>query len=112
MLGLLAAARYRQRIRHVPKWSTHACIKHSSSQADTPCRADRGGGYRDSVLVSSDHKVRLAVQFLSFADPKMPYMFHCHILKHEDNGMRGQFVVVEPGTEDTVPRTIGGTHHH
>jgi FtsP/CotA-like multicopper oxidase with cupredoxin domain len=25
----------------------------------------------------------------------MPYMFHCHILQHEDRGMMGQFVVVE-----------------
>jgi hypothetical protein len=24
-------------------------------------------------------------------------MFHCHILEHEDRGMMGQFVVVEPG---------------
>ena len=24
-------------------------------------------------------------------------MFHCHMLSHEDNGMMGQFVVVEPG---------------
>jgi hypothetical protein len=24
-------------------------------------------------------------------------MFHCHILQHEDRGMMGQFVVVEPG---------------
>jgi hypothetical protein len=25
-------------------------------------------------------------------------MFHCHLLQHEDDGMMGQFVVVEPGT--------------
>ena len=24
-------------------------------------------------------------------------MFHCHVLKHEDSGMMGQFVVIEPG---------------
>jgi Multicopper oxidase len=24
-------------------------------------------------------------------------MFHCHILRHEDRGMMGQFVAVEPG---------------
>lgn len=26
-------------------------------------------------------------------------MFHCHMLRHEDSGMMGQFVVVEPGEE-------------
>jgi hypothetical protein len=39
-------------------------------------------------------------------------MYHCHILKHEDNGMMGQFVVVEPGTEDGVDRTIAVEHQH
>lgn len=33
-------------------------------------------------------------------------MYHCHILYHEDSGMMGQFVVVEPGTEDQTPLVI------
>jgi hypothetical protein len=24
-------------------------------------------------------------------------MYHCHMLLHEDEGMMGQFVVIEPG---------------
>jgi hypothetical protein len=40
-------------------------------------------------------------------------MYHCHILRHEDKGMMGQFVVVEPGTEGSVPRTLQlGEHAH
>ena len=27
--------------------------------------------------------------------PHVPYMYHCHIMEHEDNGMMGQFLVVE-----------------
>jgi FtsP/CotA-like multicopper oxidase with cupredoxin domain len=27
-------------------------------------------------------------------DATTPYMYHCHILEHEDRGMMGQFVVV------------------
>jgi hypothetical protein len=40
-------------------------------------------------------------------------MYHCHILRHEDKGMMGQFVVVPPGTENLVPRTLSmaGRHH-
>ena len=30
-----------------------------------------------------------------YADPDDSYMFHCHILQHEDRGMMGQFVVAE-----------------
>jgi FtsP/CotA-like multicopper oxidase with cupredoxin domain len=69
-------------------------------------------GPKDTVLVSPDHPVRLAVQFDSHTNPDVPYMYHCHILRHEDNGMMGQFVVVEPGTEDTVSRTLDTAHHH
>ena len=69
-------------------------------------------GPKDTVFVSDDHSVRLAVQFGSHTDPDTPYMFHCHLLRHEDNGMMGQFVVVEPGTEDSTPRTIEAHHDH
>ena len=37
------------------------------------------------------------MRFEDYADPDTPYMYHCHLLWHEDQGMMGQFVVVEPG---------------
>jgi hypothetical protein len=33
----------------------------------------------------------------------LPYMFHCHLLQHEDNGMMGQFVVVRSGQAPSSP---------
>ncbi|MBA2469339.1 MAG: multicopper oxidase domain-containing protein [Chloroflexia bacterium] len=69
-------------------------------------------GPKDTVFIGPDHAVRLAVQFDTHVDPGTPYMYHCHILKHEDNGMMGQFVVVEPGTEADVPMTIDGHADH
>jgi suppressor of ftsI len=33
-------------------------------------------------------------------------MYHCHFLRHEDNGMMAQFTVVGPGDVDTAPRRI------
>ena len=51
-------------------------------------------GLKDTVLVESGETVRVITQFEDYADPKNPYMFHCHILEHEDGGMMGQFVVV------------------
>jgi len=29
-------------------------------------------------------------------------MYHCHMLEHEDAGMMGQFVVIEPGQASQV----------
>lgn len=51
-------------------------------------------GYKDVVLVSPNETVRIIMKFEDFADTTTPYMFHCHILMHEDDGMMGQFMVV------------------
>ena len=37
----------------------------------------------------------IAVRFREFADPDTPYMFHCHLLAHEDHGMMGQYLVTD-----------------
>jgi suppressor of ftsI len=55
-------------------------------------------GPKDTVFIPKKAKVRLAVAFGRHTDPQWPYMYHCHILRHEDKGMMGQFVIVEPGT--------------
>ncbi|GAB3967348.1 multicopper oxidase family protein [Plantactinospora veratri] len=68
-------------------------------------------GPKDTVYVPGKSRVRLAVEFGRHTDPGTPYMYHCHILRHEDSGMMGQFVIVEPGTEEQVPRTIAGADH-
>ncbi|KAA1250936.1 multicopper oxidase domain-containing protein [Mycobacterium simiae] len=57
-------------------------------------------GWKDTVLVNPLEKVRVIVRFADYADPHWPYMYHCHILDHEDMGMMGQFVVVENASEE------------
>jgi len=49
-------------------------------------------GWKDTVLVNQS--VELIAKFDQPAPPDLPFMYHCHILEHEDNGMMGQFVVV------------------
>ena len=56
-------------------------------------------GLKDTYLVRSGHSVmRIITKFEDFADDEVPYMYHCHMLKHEDEGMMGQFVVVDTTT--------------
>ncbi|PSK95464.1 FtsP/CotA-like multicopper oxidase with cupredoxin domain [Murinocardiopsis flavida] len=77
-------------------------------------------GRKDTVYLPPSATARLAVQFGPHTDPDTPYMFHCHMLEHEDQGMMGQFTIVEPGTEDQAPRRLpggnggggGGDHDH
>ncbi|HZD38697.1 MAG TPA: multicopper oxidase domain-containing protein [Actinomycetes bacterium] len=54
-------------------------------------------GWKDTVPLPPDQSVRFVTRFTDYADPSSPYMFHCHLLRHEDNGLMGQFVVVQPG---------------
>ena len=39
-----------------------------------------------------DQPVELLVQFTQPATT-MPFMYHCHVLEHEDQGMMAQFTV-------------------
>jgi bilirubin oxidase len=51
-------------------------------------------GWKDVVLVRAGGEVvRFITQFKNFANDTMPYMYHCHLLVHEDGGMMGQFLV-------------------
>jgi FtsP/CotA-like multicopper oxidase with cupredoxin domain len=52
-------------------------------------------GHKDTVRMLPEDVVRLVVQFVDYADEVNPYMYHCHVLEHEDAGMMGQFVVVD-----------------
>lgn len=45
-------------------------------------------GRKDTILVQEP--VELLVQFTKPAE-RIPFMFHCHTLEHEDGGMMGQF---------------------
>lgn len=48
-------------------------------------------GWKDTVLVNQE--LELLVRFDRSAPQNAPFMYHCHILEHEDAGMMGQFVV-------------------
>ncbi|MER6128862.1 multicopper oxidase domain-containing protein [Streptomyces sp. NPDC001795] len=71
-------------------------------------------GPKDTFYLHEFGTARLAVRFDTLTDPEAPYMYHCHVLRHEDEGMMGQFTVVRPGTEDRAPRIVAGgaAHHH
>ncbi|MGI5211690.1 multicopper oxidase family protein [Plantactinospora sp. CA-290183] len=67
-------------------------------------------GWKDTILLEARRPVRIIARFADYADPDMPYMFHCHLLRHEDQGMMGQFVVVEPGQRPGRPPAAGAGH--
>ena len=48
-------------------------------------------GFKDTVVVNHNEKVRIIIKFTH----KGIFMYHCHILEHEDQGMMGQFQVTD-----------------
>lgn len=50
-------------------------------------------GWKDTVLVNPNETVRLLVKFTDYTGI---YLFHCHNLEHEDDGMMMNFRVNEP----------------
>tara|TARA_R110002049_G_scaffold29028_6_gene98846 strand:- start:46 stop:1524 length:1479 start_codon:yes stop_codon:yes gene_type:complete len=61
------------------------------SENDGPV-SSRNSGWKDTVLVN--RRAEIAIRFDQPAPASTPFMFHCHILEHEDGGMMGQFSVV------------------
>ncbi|MEO7358843.1 MAG: multicopper oxidase domain-containing protein [Gemmatimonadaceae bacterium] len=60
----------------------------------TPPQSVRAGivddGWRDTVLVMPHDTVRLQLRFTRYSGV---YLYHCHILEHEDGGMMRNFAV-------------------
>ena len=57
---------------------------------EQPTEAERG--WKDTVVVW-DELTEIIVRFDHIAPEEFPYMYHCHMLEHEDYGMMGQFTV-------------------
>lgn len=53
-------------------------------------------GRKDVVLVPAGQTVKFIAKFETFCDSMTTYMYHCHMLPHEDMGMMGQFLVTCP----------------
>ncbi|MGQ0773054.1 MAG: multicopper oxidase domain-containing protein [Pseudonocardiales bacterium] len=74
-------------------------------------------GWKDVIRVNGGELVRVVAQF---GGATGRFMYHCHILEHEDEGMMGTFIVMpkevmqlDPhmsGDHDTTPHDI--TQHH
>ena len=61
-------------------------------------------GRKDVVNVLPMQTVRFITKFEDFTSDTMPYMYHCHMLTHEDDGMMGQFLVVNPNSSNVYEK--------
>jgi FtsP/CotA-like multicopper oxidase with cupredoxin domain len=57
-------------------------------------------GWKDVVWLPINGTVTFVAKFSDFSDATWPYMFHCHALTHEDEGMMGTFKVIGTSTSE------------
>lgn len=71
-------------------------------------------GYKDDVLVPGGMgNVRFIAQFTEHTSATVPYMYHCHMLTHEDDGMMGQFLVTDPNASlETIETPDWNIYHN
>lgn len=70
---------------------THFMVIERNGSYDNVLENERG--YKDTVYLAANDTVKVIVKMTDFVDKKVPYMYHCHFLEHEDAGMMGQFTV-------------------
>ena len=70
----------------------HGCSFLIEQMEGAPASPDQQG-WKDIVVVDDDDWSEIIVRFDHPATDQYPYMYHCHILEHEDRGMMGQFTV-------------------
>ena len=56
--------------------------------------AENEKGYKDTIALPPRSTVKVIVKMTDYTDADTGYMYHCHFLEHEDDGMMGQFSVV------------------
>jgi bilirubin oxidase len=57
-------------------------------------------GWKDTVYVQQNSAVTFLAKFDTFASPYNPFMYHCHMVNHEDEGTMAQFIVTNAAVPD------------
>ena len=71
-------------------------VKRTPSSASSYATVNQGfvdTGWTDTVLVWPGERVEIAMKFDSYAGM---YMYHCHILEHEDMTMMRNYMIMDP----------------
>lgn len=65
-------------------------------------------GLKDVFYIMPNEVVQVIMKFEDFTNDSVPYMYHCHNLVHEDNGMMAQFIVTDSmtGVEDVTTNSF------
>ena len=60
-------------------------------------------GRKDVVFIRAQETVKIIMKFEDFTHTSVPYMYHCHMLTHEEEGMMGQYLILNPTAVNEIP---------
>jgi bilirubin oxidase len=89
----------------------HGSQFHVHSMNARPPQA-KDSGRKDTVFIAPRAVAELIVPFSRYVDGMTPYMYHCHLLWHEDQGMMAQYVITAEGSEPPMSMGPDAGHHH
>jgi len=72
----------------------------TSRTGGTGAIANYEQGWKDTLFIGQNSSVSFIAKFDGFASNSNPFMYHCHFSNHEDEGLMGQFLVVNHAVED------------
>ena len=94
-------ARHRRGLAHPERHDLQPLVPHPRravldrvAQHRSGAATTRRGG-RTRCTSSEDETVSFVAKFDDFASTDHPFMYHCHMANHEDEGLMGQFLVVD-----------------
>jgi blue copper oxidase len=61
-------------------------------------------GWKDDLYLPVSTSATFVTKFTDYSDSIHPFMYHCHFVSHEDNGMMAQFVVEDHVTGIDNPK--------
>ncbi|TFV84336.1 copper oxidase [Microbacterium sp. dk485] len=67
-------------------------------------------GWKDTIYLEPRRQYRIIMRFEDYADDEHPYMIHCHLLLHEDEGLMSQFIVTRGEPSRDGGRVGSGGH--
>ena len=65
-------------------------------------------GWKDTVRANPGELLSIGMQFTDYTGR---YMYHCHVIEHEDNEMMRPFTISVPVEKALMPQ-MGMPHHH
>jgi FtsP/CotA-like multicopper oxidase with cupredoxin domain len=91
------------------EWHTFHIHQNEVQLVEMDGKPVEGISPQDNVSISPNGSVKVRMRFTDFTGK---FVFHCHVLHHEDHGMMSVVEVVDPKAQDEPANGASGAPDH